>query len=354
VTIFVSYDGSVRAQYPSIQAAIDACRPDGKIIIEEGVYTENICVNRSSKIIGAGADKTIIDGGRVGSVFTLGNESTGIDVVISGMTIKGGIGTLVTVDHNDATKYICGGGILNYGRLTINDVIIKENVANFGGGIFNKGTLNLNEGTLLIHNTAYNGGGIYNSIGSRNIATVNLNQGSSIVNNQATELGAGIYSGGCYPRHGILNIHQGSKISENVAGNSGGGIWIFEGILKMQGGDISNNKGWTGGGIYCYGGNNCLNGGSIENNAAMNGGGVVNGGGSLILDGVTIRGNTASKNDYGYGGGIQNSGIMILKNGSVDHNTACTKGGGVWCNDPQKVSGNRQIVHDNIPDDISP
>jgi hypothetical protein len=91
----------------------------------------------------------------------------------------------------------------------------------------------------------------------------------------------------------------------------------------------------------------------------MNGAGVVNGGGWMTLNGALIYGNTANKNDYGYGGGIQNSGNLTLNNGSIDHNTAFTDGGGIWNEIAGSVSGDRQLVHDNTvisrtSDDISP
>ena len=35
-----------------------------------------------------------------------------------------------------------GGGISNYGTVTINDVSVVGNAATFGGGIYNYGTLN--------------------------------------------------------------------------------------------------------------------------------------------------------------------------------------------------------------------
>ena len=90
----------------------------------------------------------------------------------------------------------------------------------------------------------------------------------------------------------------------------------------------------------------------------MNGAGVVNGGGWMTLDGVLIHSNTANKSDYGYGGGIQNSGILTLTSGSVDRNTAFNDGGGIWNEIAGKVSGNMSLVHDNtvikrIPNNIS-
>jgi hypothetical protein len=292
-----------------------------------------------------------------GSVFTIGSDTNrNLDVTISGMTITGGTGTSVLVRDNDANRYISGGGILNYGGLTVSDTAISENAAYYGAGIFNKGTLNLNSGTSIAQNSAYDGGGIYNQGGAGSIALVNLN-GCSIEDNRAEQLGAGIYSAG-----NTLNMYSSTTISGNTAGNNGGGIYLAPSyyVMNMYGGNIFGNHATSsGGGIFSYGGNVYLNGGNIYSNTAMNGAGFVNGGGWTTLDGTKIYDNTANKVGYGYGGGIMNSGILTLTSGSIDHNTAFTDGGGVWNNVAGTVSGNRLLVHDNTlisgaSDNISP
>lgn len=351
IKITASTDDQLQGRrFPSIQEAIEAAKPRDTITVSAGVFKENIHIDKSLTINGAGASKTFIDGSQAGSVFTIGENEANIDVTLYGIAIKEGSGSLVRVDDNDANKYICGGGILNYGRLTVTDCTIFNNTAFNGGGIFNKGTVNINNGTTVTQNNANNGGGIFNNCGSRNTAEVNLNEDSSIENNMANQKGAGIYSGGYRVGRNTVNINNGCNISGNIAGNSGGGIWIIsEGTLNMNGGAISNNKGWTGGGIYSYGSNANLKGGSIHNNIAMNGAGVVNGGGLMTVDGSRIYKNNANKNDYGYGGGILNSGILTLKSGSIEFNTAFTGGGGIYTTNPPggKVLGLRQLVHDN-------
>jgi hypothetical protein len=79
----------------------------------------------------------------------------------------------------------------------------------------------------------------------------------------------------------------------------------------------------------------------------------------MTLDGALIYRNTANKEDSGYGGGIQNSGELTLKSVSIDHNTAFTRGVGIFNEVAGTWSGNKQIVHDNTlicgtPDNISP
>jgi hypothetical protein len=82
-------------KYSCIQDAIDAANSGDTIHVAEGTYKADPCrsihINKSLTIIGAGADKTIIDGNQAGSVITI---DPNINVILSGMTIQGGTGTL--------------------------------------------------------------------------------------------------------------------------------------------------------------------------------------------------------------------------------------------------------------------
>jgi predicted phosphodiesterase len=337
-------------RYSSIQEAVNAAEERNIIMVEGGTYSEIINIDKSLTINGAGPGETIVDGYQNGSVFTVGAPNNrDIEVNLSGMTIKGGIGTSIQVNDNDGeVQYMCGGGILNYGKLTITDSTIFNNTAFNGAGIFNGKILTLNN-TIVTQNVANNGGGIFNNRGSNNIVTVNLNRGSSIEDNEATGNGGGINSGGNSLSGNNVNLYPGSTISGNIAKNYGGGIWIFLGELNLYGGEISNNTGWGGGGIYNYGGDANLRGGSIFNNIAMNGAGIVNAsGGRVTMEGAIISGNTANRDDHGLGGGIENVGKVSLISGSINNNIAFTDGGGIYNSGRGEVIGNRALVHDNI------
>ena len=58
----------------------------------------------------------------------------------------------------DGGRAQLGGGILNYGLLTVTDVSVRKNSADAGGGIGNYGTLLMSRSELS-YNNAYNGGG---------------------------------------------------------------------------------------------------------------------------------------------------------------------------------------------------
>jgi len=143
--------GSFACDYNKIQSAVDAISTGGIVKVLSGTYNENVQIDKSLTVKGAGTDKTIVNGQLVDSVFTTGINNL---VTLSGMTITNG----------NAQK---GGGILNKGTLTLNDVILTDNSATNGGGIYNwDGTVNL-KGVSITKNVASNGGGLYSTTNSQ-------------------------------------------------------------------------------------------------------------------------------------------------------------------------------------------
>ena len=109
---------------------------------------------------------------------------------------------------------------------------------------------------------------------------------------------------------------------------------------------------YCGGGIFNQGTlviDDCI----IAGNKADFGGGIYNGGMVTVRD-STISGNTANRNydRLGEGGGIYNDylGLVNLISGSIDHNTAVYRGGGIY--NAGRIEGNTWMVYNNSPDDI--
>jgi hypothetical protein len=82
--------------------------------------------------------------------------------------------------------------------------------------------------------------------------------------------------------------------------------------------------GANGGGILNTG-NLVLTDATVSGNTAIQGTGLFNSGGTLILTDATVSGNTASGN----GGGILNTGNLVLTDATVSGNTAGGNGGGI-------------------------
>lgn len=80
--LYVDNDGTV--EYTKIQNAVDNASENDVVYVYNGIYLENIFLNKSINLIGEDKDKTIINGNLNGSVVSIFSEK----VNISGFTIK--------------------------------------------------------------------------------------------------------------------------------------------------------------------------------------------------------------------------------------------------------------------------
>jgi CSLREA domain-containing protein len=150
-------------------------------------------------LTGAGAAATIIDAGGGDRAFDVGGGAT---VTLSGVAVQ-----------NGASNF--GGGIRNGANLTLDDVVVADNLLGSGAGAgianSNAGTMSLTD-SVVRDNNATNGfsGGIQNA-GTMTIVN------STIADNFAENEGGGILNAG------TLTI-TGSTLSGNDAGGPGGAI----------------------------------------------------------------------------------------------------------------------------------
>ena len=309
-----------------IQGAVNAAESNDDINVAAGTYYENVVVNKSVDILGSGSDKTIVDGNKTGSVFTI---DPGVTTTLANMSITNGsayegggiynVGVL-TVENcniaNNSAEY--GGGIANYYGSTVNMIggSITNNSAEYGGGIdnYDGSTVNMAGGSIT-NNSAYEGGGIFNEYGS----TVNM-AGGSMASNSAYE------GGGIANYYGSTVNMAGGSITNNSATEYGGGIANYYGsTVNMTGGSITNNSAGVGGGIFNLEGTVSMANGSIANNSAYVAGGILNDNGMVNMSGGSIANNSA---EYG-GGGIANffGGTVNMSGGSIASNSAYEGGG---------------------------
>jgi parallel beta-helix repeat protein len=199
---------------------------------------------------------------------------------ISGMTITGG-----NVD------YANGGGLRNYGTLTLTNCTVRGNSANgygtSGGGVFNGGTATLINCTV-----------------------------------SGNSSGGGSFSGG-----GGGGVGNGSR------------FYAPNATLTMTNCSLSGNSAYyAGGGLY-NGATATLTNCTVSGNSAVDsfvtyGGGVATGNfgnssATTTLNRCTISGNHS--NGYiGFGGGLANFGTTTLANCTVSGNSATTSGGGAF------------------------
>jgi hypothetical protein len=133
-----------------IQTAVNNANPGDTIFLWPKTYYGITDVNKNLNIIGSGMRTTIVDGQKLGSVFTIQPQVT---ATLADMTIKNG------------QSYV-GGGVDNYGTLTLRRCELTGNTASFGGGVYSKPYSSLTvDGCNFVKNHAYNGGGAVNTDG---------------------------------------------------------------------------------------------------------------------------------------------------------------------------------------------
>src|SRR3972149_5099525 len=153
---------SLNTACKTTQAALSKALPGDTIIIESGVYVENLGILSNVTLQGADQATTIVDGNAVGKVLSV---SEGVTANLSGLTIRNGRSTYGaglsvgaqavvnnchrTLSNNVGTSG--GGGILNQGRLKLTNVTLSNNVnggSDRGGGLLNPGSAELIGGVV--------------------------------------------------------------------------------------------------------------------------------------------------------------------------------------------------------------
>ena len=285
-----------------IQDGVTLASSGGIVNVAAGTYKENVMIDKSLSVKGSGADNTIVDGQQADSVFTVGNNSPNVDVLLTGMTIQNGSAST-------------GGGINNYGRLTVTDSTISGNTAlNNGGGISNSGTLTVTNSLISGNTATWNGGGVWNN-----------NSILKVMNSNVSNNVAGWHGGGIENWMGTVDV-TGSIISRN-SGLYGGGFSNDWGTVTISGSTISENQAYTAGGILNDFGNMTVKESTIVENNAFFGGGIGNGG-TATISGSNISGNAGE-----YGGGIYNelfADKLLINGTSQITNNQAAWGGGIY------------------------
>ena len=380
--------------------------------------------------------------GNGGAIGTAGVGSLTLDNTVITNSISpgsgGGVfltgGTLTLLNNSQVLSNTAvinatgaGGGIyVNQGTVNLTDSIIARNSARFGGGIsMNQATAQviinnsqiLNNSGLEPGPNGFPGGGIFIGTGSviMNSGLISGNNafrgagvlvasgsftlnGGSITNNES-DYGAGVYvrnplglltlndgeisgnrsvatsfgGGGVYIFQGRV-VQNGGEISDNTAVNFGGAMEVRQGSFEMNGGIISGNSaGNWGGAIYNDIGTITITNGTLTNNYSLLGGGAIatgatshnfisnsviytnstsitqTGGAILNTGTLTLTNVTLSDNLANNGGGLQNEGTATLTNVTIYENTAVSNGGGLNENGGTLNVANSIVAGNNAP-----
>jgi CSLREA domain-containing protein len=254
------------AKPPISQAVVLGLTPDDGYLLISG----------SVEIRGAGANRTVIGGGGLDRVFGV---RLGATATLRDLTITGGDANRPTMSDLDIAL---GGGILNFGRLTLERVAIVRNHADGGGGVFTApgGVFTIRD-SLIADNTAVEGGGVRADTGGQIVNTTitgnvlrfrapaqllpdeisgygggidhrggdNLTiVNSTITDNHAYKAGGGLNSGQDYVPVGPLAplwpfrvyLHN-TIISGNTAEQSPGNCHVSAMIIQSQGHNLAND-----------------------------------------------------------------------------------------------------------------
>jgi len=305
------------AVYATVQAAVNCAKDGDTLFIEDGVYTENLVIQRDLTLEGEGLDMVTLDGGGVGRVLTL---QDGVTVDFSHLTIRGGQAESgAGIYSPDSTVYLT-------------DVLLTNNISSGrGGGIYSQaGTVTIRQSQILANTAAAQGGAIASDAG-----TIIL-EDSLIAQNSAAS------GGGLFTAAGFVNISN-STLSGNVAGD-GAGLYTDSGTVTLNNVTIATNSASAGtGGIRNLRARVNLSNTLIADNGAADCGGrltslgfnlVQNVGGDCVLAGdaaTTLTGVSALLGGLADNGGAmlthalqENSPAIDAGNPAVDRAAACT------------------------------
>jgi predicted outer membrane repeat protein len=238
---------------------------------------------------------------RLNSGYVVGNTAGDGGGVWSGADVVVAIGTVAGNTANGN-----GGGIYANGSVSLNGIIVEDNIAiqtyplnGNGGGIWATGDVAVTSGFVGRNNADHDGGGIYSLDSHVSLAT-------------------------------------GATVEGNFAGNDGGGTWgrlAGNGTSNLDGSVRDNTANHNGGGAFLTytfgaGGDLRLSNSTLQNNFALNegGGAYVDGVAAVTVDHSRILSNTAGLN----GGGLSSHNVanLSITYSTLASNTSLAGSGG--------------------------
>jgi len=302
-----------------------------------GMYNDGGNVTLADTTVSGNSSRINIPSSGGGGLFSLGGTTTLTNCIVSGNSAVrdgGGLfnsnGTIAltncTVTGNSAS--LTGGGEFSLGgTTTLTNCTVSGNSATgttgAGGGLCNfNGTTTLTDCTFHGNSTANEGGGVYN-FGSLTV------DHSTFDANQASGWGGAIDS-----FDGHIDLLD-SRFTGNSAGNTGGAVSNSGGSGSISGCTFSGNHAGStgGGGISVYSGALTIANTTIADNSSASPGGGMLVSGSVTLTNCTVSGNTAVDGGGIYSNGMLNvSCSNIINNTAIGDAGGAGSGGGIFSN----------------------
>jgi hypothetical protein len=241
----------VPGDYPTIQGAIDAAAPGDTVLVDPGLYVENIDFLGKAITVKSsqGPYATRIDGDQAKEVVLFTNNE-GRDSVLEGFTLMNGRGIRCNFSSPTITKNIItrnghasGAGIMcrvGSKPLIIHNLITKNTVGH--GGI----ECDLASPDIVGNTISGNGAGYQRGGGISCVECSPYIDGNRIEGN-SSDLGGGIF---CYGYSWAVIVNN--IISENSATYLGGGIYVEESLPTVSNNVFYQNASRSGGGLACW------------------------------------------------------------------------------------------------------
>ncbi len=323
-------DITVPDKYPTIQEAIDAAEDGDEIIVDVGVYRENLDFRGKNITLRSTdpddleiVDSTIIDGTNSGAVVSF-RSGENEEAVLNGFTITRGGGLLISGGSSPVIK----------------NNNIEDNSAEVGAGIaiFDSSPTILNN--TITNNNGFWGGGLHIEESSP------LVEGNYIHRNRA-DFGSGVV---IYSNSSPAMINN--TISENSADQLGGGMAIAgKSVPSLEGNIILDNSAERGGGLYIEDSEPVVENNTISGNQAARGGGLFLA--NSLSTALMIIGNEVADNIAVFAGGglyMENSSPTLEDNIFID-NISERLGGGLAVSNSAPVLF-RNVFENNIAEDV--
>lgn len=318
---------------------------------EDGGAQGDLDVTDSLTIIGAGPDQTVIDAASLDRVF---HVLPGGRLSLQNLTIVGG-------------NEVRGGGLLNQGTVSMKNVVIRDNMADFGAGILNDRITSALAGaitagasslTLTSLGSLPTTAGYDIRIGTEELRVTSVSGNTLTVQRQVNGTTAAAHAAAS----SVTLVQQMTLLDSTITGNAarlkGGGIFNRNDLTLTRMTLSGNHSNAQGGGLY----NESvvvIDATTFDGNSAgASGGGLYNEGlGGGLTSRATVTGSTFFDNVAGVkGGGIYNNDIVDVLNSTFSGNSAGSLGGAIL-NTPHietaGVTGTMTITNATVTDNTT-
>jgi hypothetical protein len=284
--------------YATIQAAVNAAEVGQTIRIGSGTFAGGITIDESVNLVGAGPQRTVIDGG--GPVVTIGSTTSTPTVTISGLTLTGG------VSDSDPQSPNCGPDLITCGPGYTTATAL-------GGGIEAfPGTDVTIENDVVTDNRA---------VPSRTVTSVVATCSANTMCRTSDGDGGGIDDWGAMT---VIDTQVTDNRARGINADGGGIVVERNASLSLQHSTVTGNRatspgpdgrGAGGGGIFVD------NNGSLVVDGAEIDGNSVDLSNSLVTPYPESQGSTDAENSFGGGVDLVGSATATISNSELDRNS---------------------------------